>query len=34
VLGAVREFAGKASQSDDITVLVLRYRPPGAHDNK
>ena len=34
VLGAVREFAGKASQSDDITVLVLRYRPLGAHGNK
>jgi sigma-B regulation protein RsbU (phosphoserine phosphatase) len=27
VLGAVREFAGKAPQSDDITVLALRYRP-------
>jgi sigma-B regulation protein RsbU (phosphoserine phosphatase) len=27
VLGAVRKFAGKAPQSDDITVLVLRYRP-------
>jgi phosphoserine phosphatase RsbU/P len=27
VLGAVRAFAGKAAQSDDITVLALRYRP-------
>ncbi len=27
VLEAVREFAGKAAQSDDITVLALRYRP-------
>ena len=34
VLGAVREFAGKAPQSDDITVLALRYRPLGAHGNK
>src|SRR3954453_9366 len=34
VLGAVRAFAGKASQSDDITVLVLRYRPLGTHGNK
>ena len=34
VLGAVREFAGKAPQSDDITVLALRYRPPTAHGNK
>jgi sigma-B regulation protein RsbU (phosphoserine phosphatase) len=31
VLSAVREFAGKASQSDDITVLTLRYRPATAH---
>jgi serine phosphatase RsbU (regulator of sigma subunit) len=31
VLGAVREFAGKAPQSDDITVLALRYRPSAAH---
>jgi sigma-B regulation protein RsbU (phosphoserine phosphatase) len=34
VLGAVREFAGKAPQSDDITVLALRYRPLTAHRNK
>jgi sigma-B regulation protein RsbU (phosphoserine phosphatase) len=34
VLGAVREFAGKAPQSDDITILALRYRPPIAHGNK
>ncbi|MGH8699418.1 MAG: PP2C family protein-serine/threonine phosphatase, partial [Burkholderiales bacterium] len=27
VLGAVREFAGEAPQSDDITVLAFRYRP-------
>jgi sigma-B regulation protein RsbU (phosphoserine phosphatase) len=27
VLEAMREFAGRAPQSDDITVLALRYRP-------
>ena len=25
VLGAVREFAGDTRQSDDITMLTLRY---------
>jgi len=25
VLRAVREFAGEAPQSDDITILTLRY---------
>jgi sigma-B regulation protein RsbU (phosphoserine phosphatase) len=25
VLGAVRRFAGDAPQSDDITILTLRY---------
>jgi sigma-B regulation protein RsbU (phosphoserine phosphatase) len=34
VLGAVRAFAGKAPQSDDITVLALRYRPLSAHGNQ
>ena len=27
VLSAVRAFAGAAPQSDDITILTLRYRP-------
>jgi sigma-B regulation protein RsbU (phosphoserine phosphatase) len=31
VLGAVRTFAGEAPQSDDITVLALRYRPPAGN---
>jgi sigma-B regulation protein RsbU (phosphoserine phosphatase) len=31
VLGAVRAFAGEAPQSDDITVLALRYRPPAGN---
>jgi serine phosphatase RsbU (regulator of sigma subunit) len=26
VRGAVRAFAGAARQSDDITILTLRYR--------
>jgi sigma-B regulation protein RsbU (phosphoserine phosphatase) len=34
VLGAVREFAGQAPQSDDITVLALRYRPSVAHGSR
>ena len=34
VLGAVRAFAGKAPQSDDITILALRYRPLGARGNQ
>jgi sigma-B regulation protein RsbU (phosphoserine phosphatase) len=34
VLGAVREFAGRAPQSDDIAVLALRYRPHAAHGNR
>ena len=25
---SVRHFAGAADQSDDITVMSLRYRPP------
>ena len=28
VLAAVREFAGREPQTDDITALVLRYRGP------
>jgi sigma-B regulation protein RsbU (phosphoserine phosphatase) len=28
ILGAVERFAGGASQSDDITLLVVRYRRP------
>ena len=27
LLTSVQEFAGEASQSDDITVLTLRYTP-------
>jgi sigma-B regulation protein RsbU (phosphoserine phosphatase) len=30
LLGAVRSFAGKAPQSDDITILTLRRLAPGA----
>jgi sigma-B regulation protein RsbU (phosphoserine phosphatase) len=30
VLSAVRAFAGEAPQSDDITILTLRYRGPRA----
>jgi len=30
VFAAVREFAGEAPQSDDITVLTLSYAPSGA----
>jgi phosphoserine phosphatase RsbU/P len=28
ILGAVERFAGGASQSDDITLLVVRYQRP------
>ena len=28
ILDAVEKFAGGASQSDDITLLVVRYRRP------
>ena len=36
ILGAIREFAGAALQSDDITILVMQYRrqrsePPVLH---
>jgi sigma-B regulation protein RsbU (phosphoserine phosphatase) len=31
IVGAVHEFAGETPQSDDITVLTLRYRPRGVH---
>jgi len=30
LLGAVRTFAGMAPQSDDLTAMILKYRPPGA----
>ncbi len=30
VLEAVREFRGEAEQSDDITMLALKYLPPSA----
>jgi sigma-B regulation protein RsbU (phosphoserine phosphatase) len=29
VMSAVKDFAGKASQSDDITVMAIRYTPVG-----
>jgi sigma-B regulation protein RsbU (phosphoserine phosphatase) len=28
VMSAVKEFAGKAQQSDDITVMAIRFTPP------
>lgn len=31
LIAAVKQFAAGAAQSDDITVLVLRYRGPGRH---
>jgi len=33
ILSAVENFTGGASQSDDVTLLVFRYRGPAENDN-
>jgi serine phosphatase RsbU (regulator of sigma subunit)/pSer/pThr/pTyr-binding forkhead associated (FHA) protein len=33
ILSAVEKFTGGASQSDDVTLLVVRYRGPGEDDS-
>ncbi len=32
MLDAVKEFRGAAEQSDDITMLALKYQSPGTAD--
>ena len=32
IMDAVRKFRGNAEQSDDITMLALRYLQPGAKE--
>ena len=34
ILSAVEKFSGSASQSDDVTLLVVRYRGPAEDDSK
>jgi sigma-B regulation protein RsbU (phosphoserine phosphatase) len=34
ILGAVKKFTEGASQSDDVTLLVVRYRGPAQDDSK
>ena len=34
IFSAIEDFTGGAKQSDDVTLLVVRYRGPSAHDGK